>query len=103
MTPRSGALRRSCSRDELRDTPQLVQFFNDFIDIDGLRPLAKLVTPIEILDLLIGVQNSAIRGISRQQNRVQKPGKEFGLKTVFLDGLTLTPFCRVSRLWHCHW
>ena len=48
MPPRSGALRRLGSRDELRDAPQLVPFFNDFIAIDDLRPLAKLVTPIDI-------------------------------------------------------
>ena len=40
------------------------------------------------LGLLIGVQNSADMGVVGQDNRVQKPGKEFGLKTAFLDGLT---------------
>ena len=42
------------------------------------------------LGLLIGVQNQAKMGILRRNDRVQKPGKEFGLKTAFLDGLVLT-------------
>ena len=41
------------------------------------------------LGLLIGVQNPASVGVLGQDDRVQKPGKEFGPKTAFLDGLTL--------------
>ena len=41
------------------------------------------------LGLLIGVQNPASTGIPGQEGRVQKPGKEFGPKTAFLDGLGL--------------
>ena len=41
------------------------------------------------LGLLIGVQNPASVGVLGQDDRVQKPGKEFGPKTAFLDSLTL--------------
>src|SRR5688500_4934212 len=39
------------------------------------------------LGLLIGVQNPANMGVLGQDDQVQKPGKEFGHKTAFLDGL----------------
>ena len=39
------------------------------------------------LGLLIGVQNPASMGVSRQDGGVQKPGKELGPKTALLDGL----------------
>jgi hypothetical protein len=41
------------------------------------------------LGLLIEVQNPASTGIPGQEGRVQKPGKEFGPKTAFLDSLDL--------------
>ena len=41
------------------------------------------------MGLLIGVQNPASTGIPGQEGRVQKPRKEFGPKTAFLDSLGL--------------
>jgi hypothetical protein len=50
------------------------------------------------LGLLIGVQNPASMGIPGQEGRVQKPGKEFGPKTAFLDSLVLAVLCALVFL-----
>jgi hypothetical protein len=42
------------------------------------------------LELLIGAKNPVIMGITEQDERVKKPGKEFGPRPVFLDGLPPT-------------